>query len=59
MVAPTDAKLHWTSADLESFTDTGDRYEIIGGDLYVTRAPHARHQKVGLLALSGAAASRF
>ena len=46
MVAPTDAKLRWTSADLALFPETGDRYEIIDGDLYVTRAPHFRHQKV-------------
>ena len=49
MIAPidsTDTKVRWTSADLELFPDTGDRYEIIDGDLYVTRAPHARHQKV-------------
>ena len=46
MVAPTDAKLRWTSADLALFPDTGDRYEIIDGDLYVTRAPHWRHQDV-------------
>ena len=46
MVANIDTKIRWTSADLEFFPDNGDRYEIIDGDLYVTRAPHWKHQKV-------------
>ena len=43
MVAPS---LHWTTRDLEAMPDDGGwkRYEIIDGELYVTRAPHARHQ---------------
>ncbi|NJN72560.1 MAG: Uma2 family endonuclease [Limnothrix sp. RL_2_0] len=44
MVANIDTKIRWTSADLEFFPDNGDRYEIIDGDLYVTRAPHWKHQ---------------
>lgn len=36
--------LRWTTADLEVMPDNGDRYEIIEGELYVTRAPHWRHQ---------------
>ncbi|OCQ93058.1 hypothetical protein AMR42_00550 [Limnothrix sp. PR1529] len=44
MVANADPKNRWTTADLEFFPNTGDRYEIIDGDLYVTRAPHWRHQ---------------
>ncbi|TAD78077.1 MAG: Uma2 family endonuclease [Oscillatoriales cyanobacterium] len=46
MVANADPKNPWTTADLALFPDTGDRYEIIDGDLYVTRAPHWKHQRV-------------
>lgn len=38
-------KLLWTSADLELLPENGNRYEIIEGVLYVTRAPHWKHQK--------------
>jgi Uma2 family endonuclease len=41
----TTDKVRWTSADLELFPDTGNRYEIIDGELFVTRAPHWQHQK--------------
>jgi Uma2 family endonuclease len=36
----------WQSADLELLPDNGNRYEIIDGELLVTRAPHWKHQKV-------------
>jgi Uma2 family endonuclease len=38
--------LYWTTADLESLPDDWgwSRYEIINGELFVTRAPHIRHQ---------------
>ena len=39
-----EAQLRWTSADLELLPDNGNRYEIIDGELYVTRAPHWKHQ---------------
>ena len=42
--APED-KLLWTSANLELLPENGNRYEIINGELYVTRAPHNKHQK--------------
>jgi Uma2 family endonuclease len=42
----TKAILKWTSADLLDLPENGNRYEIIGGDLFVTRAPHWRHQEV-------------
>jgi Uma2 family endonuclease len=36
----------WTTRDLEVMPDDGGwkRYEIIDGDLHVTRSPHIRHQ---------------
>lgn len=36
----------WTTSDLELFPDDDKRYEIIAGELLVTRAPHWRHQKL-------------
>ncbi|MDX2257267.1 MAG: Uma2 family endonuclease [Pseudanabaenaceae cyanobacterium bins.39] len=42
--APAE-KLLWTSADLELLPDNGNRYEIIDGELFVTRAPHWNHQR--------------
>jgi Uma2 family endonuclease len=37
----------WTTADLELLPEgDGRRYEIIDGDLHVTRAPHWKHQSV-------------
>ncbi|MBW4699989.1 MAG: Uma2 family endonuclease [Aphanocapsa lilacina HA4352-LM1] len=38
--------LRWTSADLANLPDNGNRYEIIDGDLFVSRAPHSEHQYV-------------
>ncbi|WGV23188.1 Uma2 family endonuclease [Halotia branconii] len=45
MNQPTSEKLRWNTADLELFPDNGNRYEIIDGELFVTRAPHWKHQK--------------
>lgn len=40
-------KLRWTTADLELLAaDEWKRYEIIDGELFVTKAPHLRHQSV-------------
>ena len=39
-----DAALRWTSADLEVMPDNGKRYEIIDGELYVSRSPSYHHQ---------------
>ena len=36
--------VRWTSADLEVLPDDGKRYEIIDGELYVSRQPHTYHQ---------------
>lgn len=36
--------VRWTSADLELLPDDGKRYEIIDGELYVSRQPQWNHQ---------------
>ena len=36
--------LRLTSADLELLPENGNRYEIIDGELYMTRVPHWKHQ---------------
>jgi Uma2 family endonuclease len=41
----TSDRVRWTSADLELLPDNGNRYEIIDGELFVTRAPHWGHQR--------------
>lgn len=49
MVIMTQAidKVIWTIADLEIFPDSEEKYyEIIDGDLYVTRSPHLKHQQI-------------
>src|SRR5207249_2084016 len=39
--------LRWTSQDLELLPDDNKRYEIVDGELYVSRQPHWHHQFVG------------
>jgi Uma2 family endonuclease len=41
----TSDQIRWTSADLDLLPDNGNRYEIIEGELFVTRAPHWGHQR--------------
>ncbi len=41
----TTTALRWTSADLETLPDDGKRYEIIEGELYVSKSPHYEHQR--------------
>jgi len=36
--------MRWTSADLELFPDDGKRYEIVDGELYVSKQPPWYHQ---------------
>jgi Uma2 family endonuclease len=38
--------LRWTSADLDALPDDGRRYEIIDGELFVSKQPHFYHQHV-------------
>lgn len=40
MNQPTAERIHWTTADLELLPESNNRYEIIDGELLVTRAPH-------------------
>lgn len=43
----TDSR-SWTLEDLDTLPDDGGwtRYEIVGGELFMTRSPHAFHQRV-------------
>lgn len=41
----TTNPVRWKTSDLELLPDNGNRYEIIDGDLIVTRAPHWNHQQ--------------
>lgn len=45
-MTPATNRVRWTTADLELFPDDGKRYEIIAGELIVTRAPRWSHQEV-------------
>ncbi|MGH2521681.1 MAG: Uma2 family endonuclease [Anaerolineales bacterium] len=49
---PAEPIAYWTIADLESFPDDGKRYEIINGDLFVSKQPHWHHQQSSGLILS-------
>jgi Uma2 family endonuclease len=40
------ATLRWTSQDLENLSDDGKRYEIVDGELYVSKQPDWHHQRV-------------
>ena len=40
----TSTSLRWTSADIEALPDDGKRYEVIDGELYVSKQPHYFHQ---------------
>jgi len=42
---PPTTMPRFTSADLEAFPDDGKRYEIIDGELYVSKQPHIYHQR--------------
>lgn len=46
MTPAMSEQVRWTIADLEGFPDNGNRYEIIDGELFVTRAPHWEHQDI-------------
>ncbi len=46
MRQPAVEQVRWTVADLELLPDSSNRYEIVNGELFVTRAPRWSHQKV-------------
>lgn len=46
MNQPVTETIRWTTADLELLPEDGRRYEIVDGELFVTRAPHWRHQRI-------------
>ena len=45
MEARTVTDIRFTTADLELLPDNGARYEVIDGELFVTRSPHWNHNK--------------
>jgi len=45
MSQTTDERIHWTTSDIERLPESSNRYEIIDGELFATRAPHWKHQK--------------
>jgi Uma2 family endonuclease len=47
MNQPITETMRWTTADLELLPEDDRRYEIVNGELLVTRAPHWKHQKAG------------
>jgi Uma2 family endonuclease len=40
--------LRWTAADLEVMPDDGKRYEVIDGELYVSKQPNWGHQLIAV-----------
>lgn len=42
----TSDRIQWTTADLALLPDNGTRYEIIDGELFMTRAPRWSHQQI-------------
>lgn len=44
MTSAIPEALRWTVDDIEGLPDNGNRYEIIDGELIVTRASHWDHQ---------------
>ncbi|MBE9067536.1 Uma2 family endonuclease [Leptolyngbya cf. ectocarpi LEGE 11479] len=45
MTQTTDSRMRWTTTDLQLLPESSNRYEIIDGELLVTRSPHWGHQK--------------
>lgn len=45
-MTPAINQLRWTIEDLDGLPENGNRYEVIDGELFVTRAPHWKHQSV-------------
>lgn len=46
-MSQTSERVRWTVHDLEVLPQSeGTRYELVDGELFVTRSPHRRHQQV-------------
>lgn len=46
-MSQTAERVQWTVRDLEVLPQSeGTRYELINGELFVTRSPHRRHQQI-------------
>ena len=46
-MSQTIERVRWTIRDLEVLPQSeGIRYELIDGELFVTRSPHRKHQQV-------------
>jgi hypothetical protein len=45
MSVSTPYRTRWTTSDIALLPDNGTRYEIIDGELYVSRQPHWHHQR--------------
>ncbi len=45
-MSPATDRVYWTTEDLKLLPESSNRYEIIDGQLLMTRAPHWKHQKV-------------
>ena len=45
MSQPVSDRIRWTTSDLDLLPESENRYEVIDGELCVTRAPHWKHQK--------------
>lgn len=43
-MSETTDQVRWTTSDIELLPDDGTRYEIIDGELFMSKAPHWRHQ---------------
>ena len=44
-MTPASDRVYWTTEDLKLLPESSSRYEIIDGNLLLTRAPHWKHQK--------------
>jgi len=45
MSVSTTQRTRWTTSDIALLPDNGTRYEIIDGELYMSRQPHWHHQR--------------
>ncbi|MBD1878195.1 Uma2 family endonuclease [Coleofasciculus sp. FACHB-T130] len=45
MSQTVNQEVRWTTADLELLPENGTRYEIIDGELFMSRSPHLSHQR--------------